>query len=795
MSAQTDHDLRKQPRTGIAPRDAPGYDAATRTLGSVAQPRLDGSRQAVVDYFENGWSLTELLFTSVREDAFYRKPLHGLRHPLIFYYGHTACLAVNKLRVAGLLTAPVNAHFENLFEQGVDEMRWDDVNQSAGVWPEFQQVVEYREQVRDVMLDVIHANLPEHSAACKDYSTESEAMWAITMICEHERIHIETSSVLIRELPLEFVSRPAEWPRDHASAAEAAAKERAEPRFVPVACGRVALGKLRSEPSYGWDNEYGARAVDVPAFEATESFVTNAEFLEFVKAGGYADDALWSPEGWGWRSFRNTRHPHFWVPRGPAGYHDYALRLPFEETAALPPRLPAEVNVHEAEAFANWLARKHGRAYRLPTEAEHHRLRQVSPKVPALGAADANNANGCADDTGARLSSAELRALNVNVNLAWGSPSAALDAWGSSPFKSVAGSCSEWCLDTFAALPGFSAHPFYDDFSSPCFDGKHHVIVGGSFASTGNEASKFARFHFRPHFHQHAGFRVAVSEQDPPELTSHGAPPPYADGWTPSKFAKKLVDDEGAPKYEGAAQLASYLDLHVVRGGVSVPRPELEHATRFPERCAHKLIAASNGRTGLRALDVGCAVGGSTFELARSPAFASAVGIDYSAQFVDVAEKLRVGGAIAYQPVHEGSSTSSEVRVEDAAALAGSVSFAHMDACAIDVEKLGGPFDAVLAANLLCRLPDPRAFLASLPGLVNQHGHVFIVSPFSWMEQYTAKDKWLCDSTTSSADALTREMVQLGFELVEAEDMPLVIKDHSRKFQYIVSHGQLFRKL
>lgn len=39
------------------------------------------------------------------------------------------------------------------------------------------------------------------------------------------------------------------------------------------------------------------------------------------------------------------------------------------------------------------------------------------------------------------------------------------------------------------------------------------MIMGGSFVSTGNEASVFARFHFRPHFHQHAGFRLVAPER------------------------------------------------------------------------------------------------------------------------------------------------------------------------------------------------------------------------------------------------------------------------------------------
>ena len=55
-----------------------------------------------------------------------------------------------------------------------------------------------------------------------------------------------------------------------------------------------------------------------------------------------------------------------------------------------------------------------------------------------------------------------------------------------------------WCEDWFSALPGGNGvHAFYDDFSSPCYDGEHSVIMGGSFMSTGDEASRFARFHFR----------------------------------------------------------------------------------------------------------------------------------------------------------------------------------------------------------------------------------------------------------------------------------------------------------
>ena len=62
----------------------------------------------------------------------------------------------------------------------------------------------------------------------------------------------------------------------------------------------------------------------------------------------------------------------------------------------------------------------------------------------------------------------------------------------------------------------YEIHPVYDDFSLPCYDGRHDMILGGSFISTGDEASTFARFHFRRHFLQHSGFRLVTSNDEIP---------------------------------------------------------------------------------------------------------------------------------------------------------------------------------------------------------------------------------------------------------------------------------------
>ena len=47
----------------------------------------------------------------------------------------------------------------------------------------------------------------------------------------------------------------------------------------------------------------------------------------------------------------------------------------------------------------------------------------------------------------------------------------------SAGFYDVSGNVWEWVEDHFNGLPGFSTHAYYDDFSSPTFDGKHNMIL------------------------------------------------------------------------------------------------------------------------------------------------------------------------------------------------------------------------------------------------------------------------------------------------------------------------------
>ncbi|HES76521.1 MAG TPA: SAM-dependent methyltransferase, partial [bacterium] len=92
-------------------------------------------RQAIADYFHSTFDRYEQLFETLACDAaYYEKPI-PLRHPLIFYFGHTATFFINKLLLAGLVSARINPKFESMFSVGVDEMSWDDLSETNYDWP------------------------------------------------------------------------------------------------------------------------------------------------------------------------------------------------------------------------------------------------------------------------------------------------------------------------------------------------------------------------------------------------------------------------------------------------------------------------------------------------------------------------------------------------------------------------------------------------------------------------------------------------------------------------------------
>ena len=699
-------------------------DVALRSL-ALADLDPERLRERVLADFHATFDRYERLFDVLRgEQAYTVKPI-SLRHPLIFYLGHTATFFINKLVLAGVLEQRVDPRLESMFAVGVDEMSWDDLDEAHYDWPSSAEVRAYRDRVR-ATVDRVLRELPISSPIGWD-----SPWWVVLMGIEHERIHLETSSVLIRQHRLEFVRSHPDWQpcRDSGPA----------PRneLLPVDAASFRLGRDREQAGYyGWDNEFGHREARTAAFQAARYLVSNQEFLEFVDAGGYADDAWWSDEGAAWKRFAHAAHPTFWLRDGEA----WKLRL-MCEVVDMPWNWPVETNFHEAQAFCNWKSARDGLQVRLPSEDEWHALRL------AAGIADGPQA----------------LPAPANLELDHWASSCPVDRFAHGRFHDVVGNVWQWLDTPTYPFPGFDVHPVYDDFTTPTFDQRHNLIKGGSWISCGNQALPISRYAFRRHFFQHAGFRYVVGEKPPPPEAS---------------------------MYETDVLVSQYCEFHWGAEPFGVPN--------FPRALAQLAIDAMQGRPMRRALDLGCATGRASFELARH--FEHVVGIDFSARFVGVGTQLAEQQRIRYQLPDEGELVSyhehslQEYGLQDAASR---VEFVQGDAC--NLKPLFSGFDLVLAANLIDRLYSPARFLREVHQRIVPGGLLLIASPYTWLAEHTRRDEWIGGFKKDGENFSTLDGLQamLGeyFERVgEPRDVEFVIRETRRKFQHTVSQVTLWRR-
>lgn len=247
--------------------------------------------------------------------------------------------------------------------------------------------------------------------------------------------------------------------------------------------------------------------------------------------------------------------------------------------------------------------------------------------------------------------------------------------------------------------------------------------------------------------------------------------------------------------YESEKLLSEYLLFHYGRAEEILPysfgpASALDFAVRVVAECLDAQALPANAR----ALDLGCAVGRSSFELARH--CTEVLGIDYSQAFIRAAGALREHGRVGFERADEGKLTTSLVAEAPSGVDRQRVRFETGDAC--DLRDHLGQCDVVLLANLVDRLPDPMRCLSRLSGLVNLGGQLIISSPFTWLEEYTPYQRWLGgyekDGEAVSTFEMLRTVLEPDFEFIRAVDLPMLIREHARKFQWSVSKAGIWRR-
>ena len=84
--------------------------------------------------------------------------------------------------------------------------------------------------------------------------------------------------------------------------------------------------------------------------------------------------------------------------------------------------------------------------------------------------------------------------------------------------------------------------------------------------------------------------------------------------------------------------------------------------------------------------------------------------------------------------------------------------------------------------------------LERLPELIKPSGQLFMTTPFTWLEEYTPPSNWLGDGAVDSFDGL-RKVLESNFVLDRQWDMPFLIREHTRKFQYSIAQASCWHRV
>lgn len=216
---------------------------------------------------------------------------------------------------------------------------------------------------------------------------------------------------------------------------------------------------------FAFDNERPRHRVFLHEYRVGSRLVTNAEYLQFIEAGGYRSPALWLSDGWTCINQRTWHAPLYWV-QVEGDWHEMTLG----GLRALDRAAPVcHVSYYEADAYARWCGA------RLPTESEWEAAAARQP----------------VDGHFAESGHLQPRAARPGAGQWFG------DAW-------------EWTASPYAPYPGFRPLPGALGEYNGKFMANQYVLRGGSCATPQSHVRLTYRNFFYPHDRwAYAGIRLA----------------------------------------------------------------------------------------------------------------------------------------------------------------------------------------------------------------------------------------------------------------------------------------------
>ncbi|KAI1852537.1 hypothetical protein JX265_012996 [Neoarthrinium moseri] len=443
-------------------------------------------------------------------DELLDKPIK-LRNACIFYLGHIPTFLDIQLSKTTKTPPTDPTSYYGIFERGIDP----DVDnpeqchahsEVPNEWPPTTEILEYQKAVR-ARLTKLYSDGPE-----KIPRDVARGIW---VAFEHEVMHIETLLYMMLQSDKTLPPPGIPYPNFEALAREAAQKRTANEWFnIPEQ--QIAVGlddpedDKEAQGHFGWDNEKPCRRVTIPAFQAKARPITNEEYARYM----YDAKVAKAPTSWTQEPLKENDgvngNGHI---NGQSNGHNEAsnlVPLSFLEGKAVRTVYglvplehaldwPVYASYNELAGCAAWMGG------RIPTFEEARSIysyvdymkkeqaeRKLGKTVPAVnghlvndGVEETPPSKGQSEASGASSGNDDLfmDLTTANVGFTHWHPTAVTAHGNRLAGQAEMGGVWEWTSSPLTRHEGFEPMALYPAYTADFFDGKHNVVLGGSWAT------------------------------------------------------------------------------------------------------------------------------------------------------------------------------------------------------------------------------------------------------------------------------------------------------------------------
>jgi ergothioneine biosynthesis protein EgtB len=429
------------------------------TLAESREHVVPANTPSLADFFNHVRTTTQSLCEPLETEDFVVQSMPDAS-PAKWHLAHTSWFFeqfILKAHLQGYRSAhPQYDFLFNSYYQGIGPMH-ERPNRGLLTRPTVADVMSYREHVDAHMRDLLVTR-----------GDDAQIDSLVTLGLNHEQQHQE---LLLTDLKHLFSCNPLR-PAYRARAPQRATTVLTPMRFYTFDGGIQQIGQpiTASGRTFGFDNERPRHKVFLEPFALANRLVTNSEYAEFIRDGGYQRPEVWLSDGWTTVTKEAWVRPFYWSEGLDSEFTLYGMQ-PLDPAAPV-----SHVSYYEADAFARWAGA------RLPTEAEWEVAAAQSPVRGNLLERDVLHPCAAEDDS----------------------------AHDESHIRQLFGDVWEWTASPYSAYPGYRAPPGALGEYNGKFMCNQLVLRGGSCVTATSHIRATYRNFFYPHARwQFMGMRLA----------------------------------------------------------------------------------------------------------------------------------------------------------------------------------------------------------------------------------------------------------------------------------------------